>query len=112
MVYLFYGWSGVYYGNGSKNLTSNAGEKMNINVGKNMFTSVGNNQDLKVTKDITVSASNHNEEISQNKILKVIDKLEESTGSTKHIAKNGDILIHSSGVTTVFGAIDTKVNKG
>ena len=93
-------------------MTSNAGEKMNINVGKNMFTSVGNNQDLKVTKDITVSASNHNEEISQNKILKVFDKIEESTGSTKHTAKNGDILIHSSGLTTIFGSINTRVNKG
>ena len=38
-----------------KNMTSNAGENMNINVGKDMFTSVGNNQDLKVTKDFMSS---------------------------------------------------------
>ena len=46
-----------------KNMTFNVGENMNIIVGKDMLKSTGNTQDLKVTKDITVSASNHNEKL-------------------------------------------------
>ena len=98
--------------NAPKNMTLNAGEDFNINVGKNMFTTVGNNKELKVAKDNSIVTTNHKEEVSNNKTVKVTEKLEETTGSTKHLAKNGDILIHSNGVTTVYGSVDTKVNKG
>ncbi|OAH68492.1 hypothetical protein AXA65_17105 [Chryseobacterium sp. FP211-J200] len=95
-----------------KNMTFNVGENLTIDVGRDMLTSVGNNKDLKVVKDISITASNHKEEISSNKTLKVVDKLEEITGSTRHLAKNGDITFHSNGVASLYGSVDTKVNKG
>jgi len=44
--------------------------------------------------------------------VKIKGDLNETTSTTTHKAKNGDIIIQSSGIAKILGKIDTKVNKG
>ena len=94
------------------NMTFNAGENMNINVGKNMTTSVGEDHSMNITNNHQFTSTNYKQTISENKTVNITGDLKETTSTTTHKAKNGDILIQSAGVAKVLGKIDAKVNKG
>jgi type VI secretion system secreted protein VgrG len=106
--------------NAPKNMTLNVGENLNINVGKNMDTSVGENKNTQVGENKTTNVSNKNslkakeykQNIDENKTVTIGGDLKETTGTTTHKAISGDILIQSSGISKILGAIDAKVNKG
>ena len=93
-------------------MTFNAGENMNINVGKNMTTSVGEDHSMNITKDHQFTSTNYKQTVTENKTVTITGDLKETTSTTTHIAKNGDILIQSAGVSKILGKIDAKVNKG
>ncbi|KIA82339.1 hypothetical protein SAMN05421876_1301 [Kaistella jeonii] len=95
-----------------KNMTFNAGENLNINVGKNMTTSVGEDHNMSITNNHQFTSTNYKQTVSENKTVTIIGDLNETTSTTTHKAKNGDILIQSAGVAKVLGKIDAKVNKG
>lgn len=95
-----------------KNMTFNAGEDLNINVGQNMKTSVGNDNAINITNDHKFTSRNYKQTINENKTINVTGDLKETTSTTTHKAKNGDILLQSSGVAKMLGKIDAKVNKG
>ncbi|WP_395074429.1 type VI secretion system Vgr family protein [Flavobacterium sp.] len=106
--------------NAPKNMTINVGEDLTINVGKNMTTTVGSNMDTqvgedkttKVSKKNTLKASEYKQDIDENKTVVIGGDLKETTGTTTHKALSGDILIQSSGISKMLGAVDAKVNKG
>ncbi|WP_082129194.1 type VI secretion system Vgr family protein [Chryseobacterium gallinarum] len=95
-----------------KNMTFNAGEDLNINVGKDMKTSVGNDNAINVINDHRFTSRNYKQTVNENKTVNVTGDLKETTSTTTHKAKNGDIVLQSSGVAKVLGKIDAKVNKG
>lgn len=95
-----------------KNMTFNAGEDLNINVGKDMKTSVGNDNAINVINDHRFTSKNYKQTVNENKTVNVTGDLKETTSTTTHKAKNGDIVLQSSGVAKVLGKIDAKVNKG
>ncbi|CAH0233698.1 MULTISPECIES: phage baseplate assembly protein V [unclassified Chryseobacterium] len=95
-----------------KNMTFNAGENLNINVGKDMKTSVGNDHTTTITNDHRFTSKNYKQTVNENKTINVTGDLKETTSTTTHKAKNGDILLQSSGVAKMLGKIDAKVNKG
>ncbi|MCL8537248.1 phage baseplate assembly protein V [Chryseobacterium gallinarum] len=95
-----------------KNMTFNAGENLNINVGKDMKTSVGNDNAINVINDHRFTSRNYKQTVNENKTVNVTGDLKETTSTTTHKAKNGDIVLQSSGVAKVLGKIDAKVNKG
>lgn len=95
-----------------KNMTFNAGENLTINVGKNMKTSVGNDNTTHITNDHKFTSKNYKQTVNENKTINVTGDLKETTSTTTHKAKNGDILLQSSGVAKMLGKIDAKVNKG
>lgn len=95
-----------------KNMTFNAGENMNINVGKDMTTSVGNDNSLNITNNHLFKSKNYKQTVTEDKTVDVTGDLKETTSTTTHKAKNGDILIQSAGVAKVLGKVDAKVNKG
>ena len=106
--------------NAPKNMTLTVGDNLTINVGKNMTTTVGSNMDTqvgedkstKVTKKNSLQASEYKQDIDENKTVVIGGDLKETTGTTTHKALSGDILIQSSGISKVLGAVDAKVNKG
>lgn len=98
--------------NAPKNMTFTIGENFNISVGKDMITNIGENRTTTVELNDRLQANAAFENISENKTVKIIGDLNESTGTTTHKAEQGDIFFHSSGVAKVLGAIDAKVNKG
>ncbi|KFF74299.1 hypothetical protein HX13_14450 [Chryseobacterium sp. P1-3] len=93
-------------------MTFNAGEDLNINVGKDMKTSVGNDNAINVINDHRFTSRNYKQTVNENKTVNVTGDLKETTSTTTHKAKNGDIVLQSSGVAKVLGKIDAKVNKG
>lgn len=95
-----------------KNITFNAGEDLNINVGKDMKTSVGNDNTVTIINNHKFTSKNYKQTINENKTINVTGDLKETTSTTTHKAKNGDILLQSSGVAKMLGKIDAKVNKG
>ncbi|GAE63012.1 Vgr family protein [Chryseobacterium indologenes] len=95
-----------------KNMTFNAGEDLNINVGKDMKTSVGNDNTTHIINDHKFTSKNYKQTVNENKTINVTGDLKETTSTTTHKAKNGDILLQSSGVAKMLGKIDAKVNKG
>lgn len=95
-----------------KNMTFNAGEDLNINVGKDMKTSVGNDNAVNIINNHKFTSKNYKQTINENKTINVTGDLKETTSTTTHKAKNGDILLQSSGVAKMLGKIDAKVNKG
>jgi len=103
-----------------KNMTFDIGEDLTINVGKNMTTQVGEDQTTDVSKNksttvtnkISLQAEEYKQNIDKNKTIDIGGDLKETTSTTTHKATGGDILIRSSGVSKVLGAIDAKVNKG
>jgi uncharacterized protein involved in type VI secretion and phage assembly len=95
-----------------KNMTFNAGENLNINVGKDMKTSVGNDHTTTIINDHRFTSKNYKQTVNENKTINVTGDLKETTSTTTHKAKNGDILLQSSGVAKMLGKIDAKVNKG
>ncbi|PWN68970.1 Vgr family protein [Chryseobacterium phosphatilyticum] len=95
-----------------KNMTFNAGENLNINVGKDMKTSVGNDNTTNIINDHKFTSKNYKQTVNENKTINVTGDLKETTSTTTHKAKNGDILLQSSGVAKMLGKIDAKVNKG
>ncbi|MBD3906718.1 phage baseplate assembly protein V [Chryseobacterium sp. Ch-15] len=95
-----------------KNMTFNVGENMNINVGKDMKTSVGNDNSIDITNNHQFNSKNYKQTINENKTINIEGDLNETTSTTTHKAKNGDILLQSSGVAKMLGKIDAKVNKG
>lgn len=50
--------------------------------------------------------------LKSNKTMRVGGDLNETTATTTHRAKQGDLLIQSAGISKILGAIDAKVNKG
>ena len=106
--------------NAPKNMNINVGDNLDISVGKNMTTSVGKNMDTQVGEDKSTTINNKNslqakeykQNIDENKTLTVGGDLKETTGTTTHKAISGDILIQSSGISKILGAVDAKVNKG
>jgi type VI secretion system secreted protein VgrG len=106
--------------NAPKNMTINVGENLDISVGKNMTTSVGKNMDTQVGEDKSTTVNKKNslqakeykQNVDENKTMTVGGDLKETTGTTTHKATSGDILIQSSGISKMLGAIDAKVNKG
>lgn len=95
-----------------KNMTFNAGENLTINVGKDMKTQVGNDHLINITKDHRFTSQNYQQTVNENKTVDVTGDLKETTSTTTHKAKNGDLLLQSSGVAKILGKIDAKVNKG
>ncbi|UHO37165.1 Vgr family protein [Chryseobacterium capnotolerans] len=95
-----------------KNMTFNAGENLTINVGKDMKTSVGNDNAVTIINNHKFTSKNYKQTINENKTINVTGDLKETTSTTTHKAKNGDILLQSSGVAKMLGKIDAKVNKG
>lgn len=95
-----------------KNMTFNAGENLNINVGKDMKTSVGNDHTTTIINDHRFTSKNYKQTVNENKTINITGDLKETTSTTTHKAKNGDILLQSSGVAKMLGKIDAKVNKG
>lgn len=95
-----------------KNMTFNAGENLNINVGKDMKTSVGNDNAIDILNNHQFTSKNYKQTINENKTIDITGDLKETTSTTTHQAKNGDILLQSSGVAKMLGKIDAKVNKG
>ncbi|KQB37457.1 type VI secretion system Vgr family protein [Flavobacterium aquidurense] len=114
--------------NAPKNMTINVGDNLDITVGKNMSVGVGGNKkttvdgnnNLKVGKDNTVDITElhklithmYEQKVSGDKTVKINGDLTKTTSTTTHKAIGGDILIKSSGISKVLGAIDAKVNKG
>ncbi|RLJ31669.1 uncharacterized protein involved in type VI secretion and phage assembly [Chryseobacterium sp. 7] len=95
-----------------KNMTFNVGEDLAINVGKDMKTSVGNDNAVSIINDHKFTSKNYKQTVNENKTINVTGDLKETTSTTTHKAKNGDILLQSSGVAKMLGKIDAKVNKG
>ncbi|MCT2561947.1 type VI secretion system Vgr family protein [Chryseobacterium herbae] len=95
-----------------KNMTFNAGENLTINVGKDMKTSVGNDNAIHVINDHQFTSKNYKQTVNENKTINITGDLKETTSTTTHNAKNGDILLQSAGVAKMLGKIDAKVNKG
>lgn len=95
-----------------KNMTFNAGENLNINVGKDMKTSVGNDNAIHIINNHQFTSKNYQQTVNENKTINITGDLKESTSTTTHKAKNGDILLQSAGVAKMLGKIDAKVNKG
>ncbi|WP_455423340.1 phage baseplate assembly protein V [Flavobacterium araucananum] len=114
--------------NAPKNMTINVGDNLDITVGKNMSVGVGGNKktiidgnnSLKVGKDNTVDitalhkliTNMYEQKVSGDKTVKINGDLNKTTSTTTHKAIGGDILIKSSGISKVLGAVDAKVNKG
>lgn len=95
-----------------KNMTFNAGENLSINVGKDMKTSVGNDNAVHIINNHQFTSKNYQQTVNENKTINITGDLKESTSTTTHKAKNGDILLQSAGVAKMLGKIDAKVNKG
>ncbi|MDM1553094.1 MULTISPECIES: type VI secretion system Vgr family protein [Chryseobacterium] len=95
-----------------KNMTFNAGENLTINVGQDMKTTVGNDNAITITNNHKFTSRNYKQTINENKTINVTGDLKETTSTTTHKAKNGDILLQSSGIAKMLGKIDAKVNKG
>ncbi|UKB85193.1 phage baseplate assembly protein V [Chryseobacterium sp. MEBOG06] len=95
-----------------KNMTFNAGENLSINVGKDMKTSVGNDNSIDIINNHRFNSKNYTQTVNENKTINITGDLKETTSTTTHKAKNGDILLQSSGVAKMLGKIDAKVNKG
>jgi type VI secretion system secreted protein VgrG len=106
--------------NAPKNMTITVGEDLTINVGKNMTTTVGATMETQVgedkkttvTKKNSLQANEYKQDIDTHKTITIGGDLKETTATTTHKATSGDILIQSSGITKVLGAVDAKVNKG
>ncbi|MEJ5106439.1 type VI secretion system Vgr family protein [Chryseobacterium sp. MYb328] len=95
-----------------KNMTFNAGENLTINVGQDMKTTVGNDNAINITNNHKFTSRNYKQTVNENKTINVTGDLKETTSTTTHKAKNGDILLQSSGIAKMLGKIDAKVNKG
>ncbi|MGU3373767.1 type VI secretion system Vgr family protein [Chryseobacterium sp. M5A1_1a] len=95
-----------------KNMTFNVGENLAINVGNDMRTSVGNDNAITITNNHKFMSKNYKQTVNENKTVNITGDLKETTSTTTHKAKNGDILLQSSGVAKMLGKIDAKVNKG
>ncbi|MGE8555562.1 MAG: type VI secretion system Vgr family protein [Chryseobacterium jejuense] len=95
-----------------KNMTFNVGENLDINVGNNMRTSVGNDNAVNITNNHKFMSKNYKQTVNENKTVNITGDLKETTSTTTHKAKNGDILLQSSGIAKMLGKIDAKVNKG
>ncbi|PIF46652.1 uncharacterized protein involved in type VI secretion and phage assembly [Chryseobacterium sp. 52] len=95
-----------------KNMTFNAGENLSINVGKDMKTSVGNDHAIDITNNHQFTSKNYKQTVNENKTINITGDLNETTSTTTHNAKNGDIVLQSAGVAKMLGKIDAKVNKG
>ncbi|KOP39809.1 Vgr family protein [Flavobacterium sp. WLB] len=114
--------------NAPKNMTINVGDNLDITVGKNMTAAVGGNKkttidgnnSLTVRKNNTIEITElhklithmYEEKVAADKTVKINGDLNKVTATTTHKAIGGDILIKSSGISKVLGAIDAKVNKG
>lgn len=114
--------------NAPKNMTINVGDNLDITVGKNMTVAVGGNKrttidgnnDLKVNKNNTVNTIElyklithmYEQKVGADKTVTINGDLKKTTATTTYKAIGGDILIKSSGISKVLGAIDAKVNKG
>lgn len=114
--------------NAPKNMTINVGDNLDITVGKNMTVAVGGNKkttiegnnELKVRKNNTVDTTElfklitnmYEQKVSADKTVTINGDLKKTTSTTTYKAIGGDILIKSSGISKVLGAIDAKVNKG
>ena len=102
------------------NLDITVGKDMSLSVGKNKDTTIGENNSLSVGKNNTTTitelyklATNmYNQKVDKDKKVDITGDLVETTSTTTHKAIGGDVLIKSSGVAKVLGAIDAKVNKG
>ncbi|MNF13843.1 hypothetical protein D3C80_2158270 [compost metagenome] len=57
-------------------------------------------------------SKNYKQTVNENKTVNITGDLKETTSTTTHKAKNGDILLQSSGIAKMLGKIDAKVNKG
>lgn len=95
-----------------KNMTFNVGENLAINVGNDMKTSVGNDNTINIINNHKFTSKNYKQTVNENKTVNITGDLKETTSTTTHKAKNGDILLQSSGVAKMLGKIDAKVNKG
>ena len=95
-----------------KNMNINVGENFNISVGKDMTTNIGHDNSLNITNNYQFTSKNYKQTVNENKTINVTGDLNETTSTTTHKAKNGDILLQSAGVAKVLGKIDAKVNKG
>ncbi|MEN4761029.1 phage baseplate assembly protein V [Chryseobacterium sp. C39-AII1] len=95
-----------------KNMTFIAGENLTVSVGKDMKTTVGNDHNVSIQNNHQFSSKNYKQTVNENKTVNVTGDLKETTSTTTHKAKNGDILLQSSGVAKMLGKIDAKVNKG
>lgn len=98
--------------NAGKDITMTAGENLNINVGNNMNTNVSNDNTIVINQKHQFTSDSYKQTVKGDKKIAIDGKLEETTSSTTHKAKNGDILIQSAGITKILGKIDAKINKG
>jgi type VI secretion system secreted protein VgrG len=97
---------------GKSNISLNAPKNMTTTVGATMETQVGEDKKTTVTKKNSLQANEYKQDIDTHKTITIGGDLKETTATTTHKATSGDILIQSSGITKVLGAVDAKVNKG
>lgn len=98
--------------NAGKDINMSAGQNLNIGVGQDMNTNVGNNNMLNIKMKHQFSSESYIQDVKSNKTMRVGGDLNETTATTTHRAKQGDLLIQSAGISKILGAIDAKVNKG
>lgn len=96
----------------AKNVVFDIEENMTTGIGKDMKTTVGANHTLKITEKYEVSSAETKETVEEDKQSAVGGDLKVKTASVKLTSSSGDILIKSSGVATLQGASDARVNKG
>lgn len=110
----------TYFMDGNENISVTApndinftaGANLNLSVGQNMTTSVGEDHSISITNNHQFTSTNYKQTVTENKTVTITGDLKETTSTTTHKAKNGDILIQSAGVAKILGKIDAKVNKG
>jgi Rhs element Vgr protein len=94
------------------NMTTSVGKNNGLSVGENNTEQIGNNNMVSITNDHKFSSKNYKQTVEENKNVVINGDLNETTASTTHKAKSGDILIQSAGISKILGAVDAKVNKG
>jgi type VI secretion system secreted protein VgrG len=96
----------------AKNMVVNVEENLTTTVGKDMRSTVGANNKMMIAENYTINSKETKEKVTENKEETIGGNLKVKTATTEVVARDGDILLHSAGIATVYGAVDAKVNKG
>jgi type VI secretion system secreted protein VgrG len=96
----------------AKNMVVNVEENLTTTVGKDMKTTVGANHKMLISENYIIKSKTTNEKVLENKQSTIVGDLKVKTATTEIISLDGDILLHSAGIATMYGDVDAKVNKG